>query len=552
MEDEQGNPANGDVPMDQLAGAPPPVQPPPPDIPISQLPPPTQPFEINNPVTGQPRGRVMPSPGAQTPTLTSHVGNTSVVQPINSGENLVQKTSGGTTVTRSRAGAEERGVERQIEEIDKAKEENARQAVEAGQRRAIEEAAAADQQAQIQADKAARITAAIDVGEQEIARREAIANDAEQTWKKAALDSTESRNTFWARQDTPYKLRAGVSLLLGLVGGLTDGSNVGAQRIHAAIEADAARFKDKLDMQEKILERSKGDVTAARQKILEQKQLIDIRSAAALDSVAAQAEARARRLGIDEAQIKGNAGILSLREAATEKKQKWLEGQRDKVMIESARTVSTGAGNGSGGIGKPPTEAQSRNAFLGKSMLDELDALGNGSALTSEVLARVQRQGNTVEAAEKTADKGIGGSLAVGAARKLGLIPKTKYEGLNAAQQQAANRIDNAVEKYARLLTGAGMPIEEQRRMMLQNAPQPGDTPEVVAEKLARLRAEANRMIALSGNAAAQVAGISRNSGATASNGTAPGIREVTLIDPATGRSRRALQREDGKIKWLE
>lgn len=167
---------------------------------------------------------------------------------------------------------------------------------------------------------------------------------------------------------------------------------------------------------------------------------------------------------------------------------------------------------------KTPTQDQSRMALLGTEINSELDTLGALPPLSDQALTKLQNNEMRTEAADKSGESGIISSLLVSGARNAGAVPKSKYEGLNPQEQQAANAADNAVEKMARMLTGAGMPETEARRMALQNAPHAGDAPEVQAQKANRMRQMASNMMGLSGNAAGKVSG-RKATAATASGG---------------------------------
>ena len=159
-----------------------------------------------------------------------------------------------------------------------------------------------------------------------------------------------------------------------------------------------------------------------------------------------------------------------------------------------------------GGAGSRKTESEQKLNLLGESMKSELAAIRKGAKLTSKDLDQVQKDTLAAEAADKAAEAGQLASGGIGLGRSAGLVSKSRYQNLSPDKQKTLNAWDNAIEKYARVLTGAGMPAEEARRMSRQNGPMAGDTPDVIEFKLQRLEREAERMIGLSKNAAATMA----------------------------------------------
>lgn len=156
---------------------------------------------------------------------------------------------------------------------------------------------------------------------------------------------------------------------------------------------------------------------------------------------------------------------------------------------------------------KPPTAEQTKLAIFGARMQKEMGAIASLPPLSPDALATLQNNSLAVAGAEKSAEGGWLPGAIVRGGRGLGLIPRSKYEGLSPEEQRIANAWDTAVERMARLMTGAGMPPEEARRMAWQAMPVAGDTPELIQSKFDRMIDEANTFIALSGNAAGIISG---------------------------------------------
>lgn len=487
FEDENGNPAPAEgVPVDEIKGAPPQAKPFKLDadegVPLDaiQRTAPQTPVEIKRPdgtVSGEKPAETLQRRGgatAQTASLTSHVGGTSVNTPIGP-EGIVQRTSGGSSVSKPIVTDEERKANK---ERDDREAEIIRKAEEKERVRAAAAEVAAGERALIQIQKQNDVERVGQAGDAELKRLMATAQDEEARWKQAALESTDARNTFWARQDTLYKIRAGIAMILGVVGGaLTDGRNSGVEAVEKTIMQDEARFRQKAEMQEKILARSRGDVTEARAKIKEQLENIGLRTAVAFETAAAQAEARARKLGIDEESIKANAQIQALYANADKERAKWFDTTRGRVTTESARTIATGQAGAAGKVSQGERDAAGSLQQVAEKV-QQLEAL---PIISNDGLNRIQNNVNELNSSEKSANSGgLSGLLAgkaVSIGRRAGVLSRGQFDGVS---QQDRNTYATWSAGFAAIMkdiSGATVPEEEVRRLAGTFMPAAGDSP---------------------------------------------------------------------------
>lgn len=184
------------------------------------------------------------------------------------------------------------------------------------------------------------------------------------------------------------------------------------------------------------------------------------------------------------------------------------------------------------------SESEQKNYLLGTSMKAEIEAIRKGEQLTSKDLDQIQRNTLAAEAADKSAESGQVAGAGVAIGRGLGVVPKSRYSGLSAGKQKTLNAWDNAIEKYARVLTGAGMPAEEARRMARQNGPAADDTPATIKFKLDRLDREADSMIGLSKNAANAM-------------GVTPQVQQTPQTAPKINAATKGMSAEHrAALKW--
>lgn len=548
LEDENGQPAPEEgVPMAEMTGAPAPEKQAAPikldpneGVPLDELKKKTP--EVPAPAIQRPDGTARATPAASVgggPTVTTHVGGVSMQTPIGPG-GVVQKTSGGTTVTHTRQTAKEKAIEGELEASQKEAEKNATAAGQAGVLRARADAAHADETARLAAEKRDVTLKAMDAAEQEIARKQTIADQNEAEWKKAALDSTESRNTFWARQSTGMKIRSGISIILGVVGGMTDGSNVGAQYINKAIDQDAEDYKQRAANRLAILEKSKGNVEEARKKLKDQLEMIEVRKAAAKEAAADQAEATGKRLGIDEAQIKANQGIIDLREGALKDRQKYQEGLRDKVTAESARTITTGAEGAGAGADKP----------LAKWSADEKKSEGFAQRMqkASEDMDRYQYSPDDLSVLKnQLAIERVGGNK--GAAVN-DWIRGNAFQRLSPEGKKRFLAEQEFARANLRRESGAAIGLVEQEQEIEGVGARPGDTPETLAQKRAQRIGKIGAVGISSGRPDFWQQQVQQMGGATAQAPSPPPKPNAKLQrNPTTGKYRYLY--DDGRVELV-
>lgn len=263
---------------------------------------------------------------------------------------LSQTTShGGKSTSGAVATKEEAAIQLEQDKLDQQAVKNQEKTNELAIKKAQIQEESANKAAALAAQREDDQRRELDKYEGDVKWRQAIADDADKKYKQQLSDFHNPKNGFWARAETPQKVAGGLALILGLFGGRKDGHNVGAEKIEQAIDEDTAKRRQQLTDQLGILERSKSDVTATKNDLKRRVDMLDMRNASALESAAAMAEARARRLGMDEAEIAGNDGIAKLRASALNRREKYQEGLRTTVKADQAWSKVTLAGGAGGG-----------------------------------------------------------------------------------------------------------------------------------------------------------------------------------------------------------
>jgi hypothetical protein len=348
----------------------------------------------------------------------------------------------------------------------------------------------------------------------EAAEKEANEKREAARWRyaTAAADYDRTRTKAEEKEEKSFAIRILTALAVGggAYAAIRGGTrNFALDVINSQLEADEKHKKNLLESSFKNLELAQKNLTEAEKMEGVEKQ--DARSLAMKKAKLARVATASNVVlaKFPDLQLKVQEAIAQKRAELDEKARQNIEkagyvasSKAESQMGQRQMTQAPGAGRG-------PTESEAKLALLGQSMKDELKAIKAGAKLTPDDLDKVQADTLRAENADIAAEKGgqISG-VAVQAGRSIGAVPKSRYSSLPEEKQKTMNAWDNAVEKYARMLTGAGMPAEEARRMARQNGPMAGDTPGQIEAKLQRLDREAERMVGLAGQSA-----ISRSTG---------------------------------------
>lgn len=435
-----------------------------------------------------------------------------------------KRVEGGvTTTTRTKIDKKEKeGLDREQAALEEGKKIAGREGELLTKKADSEYATALQQQSAEEGNAAARALKTEEQNKLVQQRKEAF--DAElarrdKTFAEATAERSRVKLEKFGETDPAWKV-IGRALAAGLgeLGRslLGSGSNTAAEFIQAQAQEHYQLQRQKIEEADKKESRTIAEadrrvgtaregVTNAKESKIEALADLEADQAAWNKALAAQARTGAASFGTEHAKVMGEKVANEAEERAAQHAQKL--GQLLRVQVESRTswTNTTGA-DAAGARGGQPTENQTKLALLAQQMKGELDTISKNPQLAQSVLGKMQSGALAAEAADKSAASGLPGAAGVALLRGAGLVPKSKYEKLTDQEQLVANAWDNAVEKYARVLTGAGMPIDEARRLALQDAPHAGDSPVVVAQKFKRMTSFAAQAMSLAGKAAERVA----------------------------------------------
>lgn len=341
--------------------------------------------------------------------------------------------------------------------------------------------------------------------------------------------------TLYSKMSTGAKVLQGISLALGTFGAaLGKTPNYALDIIQNAENSEFEHQKAELDkLRTAKLDKRQGNVDseAAYERGLTE---ITGRSMGRLKAVEARLSAGLKKLGLDGAAIAADARTLGVQKMYADREAELLKGRQDMVAKSIGSTTTTNikrTGEGAAGLNGKPTERQITLAGYAGTLENELKTIGSGSALTPEVLSAYQKNALAAEAADTTASKSMLGGGVVSVGRALDITPASKYAGLGPEAQKQLNAVDNAKEALARIRSGGAIPSAEDRMFADQLAPKAGDSPELIRQKIGRMREETARLKTLSGQAGTATANVGAREGTAPT--AAPAKRAATKQDAA-------------------
>lgn len=267
-----------------------------------------------------------------------------------------------------------------------------------------QQAEEAKTQAAAKADELKRVT---DAATAEAAKRTAEYDARYDDYKKLKYED------FWEKKSTGTQILAAISIGLGAFAqGISGGAvkeNTALKIIQSAIDQDFERQKATVAKGKETVGLAKEGIELARQTKADQLKDLDLKYAAATESVAAKYASILAKQGIPQAEIDSNKVLLGLRQAAQDKKLKVAEDLRQEVTNVSQKVVSEttsgstqvtsgGGSTTSGGTQtvyqtaaqlKPkPTEGQSTvDKEFGKTYEEYVSG---GSAATAKNISQIQ------------------------------------------------------------------------------------------------------------------------------------------------------------------
>lgn len=310
-------------------------------------------------------------------------------------------------------------------------------------------------------------------------------------------------------RDTAGKVMLGLGMVFGALGdaqkaraaALLGQQASGPSFLTGIVQMDLQRQREKIEKlsdQTVMAQTGLKEAGEARQAALAEAEL---RASMAYKRVRQIGEATLASRGADKAAIDGDANLAALK-AAELKERDNVGGRLTKHIANQGTDTTTTTRENKPGSEKQPTERQSTDAFLGKTLDRMLDVIDGNPSLNEATLSKVQAQELAMSAADDTAKKGLLGGWWVRLQREVtGTAPKSKTEGLSSTDQTTVSAGDIAKEMIARKLSGGAIVSDEDRQNAEKYMVHAGDSPEQKAFKLQNLRRMAADMIGLSGKA---------------------------------------------------
>ena len=188
------------------------------------------------------------------------------------------------------------------------------------------------------AAKATELKTVTDAATAEAAKRTAEYDARYDDYKKIKYED------FWEKKGTGTQILAAISIGLGAFAqGISGGAvkeNTALKIIQSAIDQDFERQKATVAKGKETVGLAKEGIELARQTKADQLNDLDLKYAAATESVAAKYASMLAKQGIPQAEIDSNKVLLGLRQAAQDKKLKVAEDLRQEITNVSQKVVS--------------------------------------------------------------------------------------------------------------------------------------------------------------------------------------------------------------------
>jgi hypothetical protein len=477
---------------------------------------------------------------SSTPTDTAAADPFALAPPQQ--RKTVETTDSSYSRTRSVVGKEEKA---QLDKLDKLSEEEQAAAKKLGGiegEKAKETLAAKQQAADLAEQKKAQVESAVQWGNEQLNSRMA---DYEEQYKK--LQKMDVRDYFAGPEGNTRKLTAALAIIFGgagaaaqAKGGETGVTNKGFEALNQTIQRERQTQLDKIAKQRDDVAHAKAGIDLAHQSKVDAINDVNLRTAAAYDSIANQYEAKLAQFGMDEAAAKTDATVVALRQKAAQFREQIYSQTRDHVTSQTQKRVQEieGTGFGAGGGGKITDSQRKADAHLQR-MLPEAEALKKNvlseqgrRLLENEFRLEYMRQHH----ADATAIAQLAG------------LNKTLQQKLSANDRLAYTAAQAWLTPLLRTDSGAVIHPDEQRNYFQQFIPTLGDGSQDLAAKDAR-RDNLMRSLAMQGSDPRRAAQFGARAGGAAPAPSAPAFNVVQKRNKNTGEVRSFKQFADGHLE---
>lgn len=289
---------------------------------------------------------------------------------------------------------------------------------------------------------------------------------------------------YWEQKGTGSRVIAAIAVGLGQFGAGLQGQsgNTALDIINKQIEMDFNKQKANIQKQQEQYQMSKDGVAEAKGDYATQLKNLDIKEAAAYESVAAKYASMLAAQGVPQAQIQADANVQALQAKALDKKLEVQKELRSEVTTNVKKKVEMQQFDANGNPmaeQKPLTESQ-----------------GKASGLTMRMIEGIKEYDSAGGLSPKDADKmrkhiSDNYSIAQDAGGLIRYILKPSArpypEGFSEQARLAWNAAKEVADSSLRLESGAVVGDDEVKNRMEALLPTGGDTAKVIQQKRGRM-----------------------------------------------------------------
>jgi hypothetical protein len=326
-------------------------------------------------------------------------------------------------------------------------------------------------------------------------REEAIGKLMEQADKELAVKTSERQaeyekfkamdfKDYWDTPGAGSRIVAAIAVGLGQFGMGMQGKagNPALDIINKQIDMDFAKQKAAIDKQQAQYQMAKEGEASTSSSYAKQLQNLQLKEAAAYESVAAKYASMLAAQGVPAAQIQSDANVQALQGQALDKKLQVEKELRNEVTTQVRKKVDMQTVDAQGNIvtpEKPPTEGQGKARGLVGRMaqgVKEYDAAGGLSPADADKMRKHISDNYSLQ-------KDAGGLL------RYVLKPSARPLPENFSEQArlAWNAVTELADASLRLESGAVVGDDEIKNRREALLPTAGDTAKVIAQKRGRM-----------------------------------------------------------------
>ena len=303
---------------------------------------------------------------------------------------------------------------------------------------------------------------------------------------------------YWDEKSTGSKIIAAIAVGLGQLGAGMQGraGNTALDIINKQMDMDFARQKAAIDKQQTQYGMAKEGEALASSSYAKQLQNLQLKEAAAYETVAAKYASMLAAQGVPTAQIQADANVQALQAQALDKKLQVEKELRNEISTTVRKKVDMMQVDANGNPVMPEkalTEGEGKTVGFGQRMAGAIKNYDASGGLSPQAADKIRRSIERNAVLDKNT-----GLMIIGAGS---LIPPD----LNEKDRLAAQAMQEYIDNKLRQESGAAIGLSEYIGQFNTFAPRAGDTSRVIQQKRQSMTRGLASMMAMAGAGARKI-----------------------------------------------